>query len=154
MLNNAAPNATLNTIDLLSNFRSHGGISINLPEFSVWRVRLRITIIINTVGAIASNDGSLETVFVESVNQTAGNAITLPYEQSHMLYDFHPLAESSEFTGIAAAGNYVLTREYDLKSHRKLRALDDTLYLQLAASGQATYVNYSICHATLLRMKR
>lgn len=151
--NNASANASLNSIDLLSAFRSHAGISINLPAFTIWRVRIRITVVITLAAAMASNDGVLVTGFIDSYDQTPNNQLSNTYDQQYTTFDMLAAADSGEFAHATAAGTYILTKEYDLKAHRKLQALDDTYWIQLASSGQAVQTNYTLTYAVLFREK-
>lgn len=149
--NNASPSTTLNTIDLLTNWRSQLGISINLPDITIWRVRIKISIIIGGIGAVASNDGVLATMFVDGIHETVLSQILRPYDQKDMIYDMMFATETLKYsTDNLSPVNACLWREHDIKARRRLRAIDDTLYLQLASSGNATITNYSFSQSTLI----
>ena len=151
--NNASPNASLNNIDLMSTWRSHSGISINLPEFVIWRIRLKLSITITVTTSVAANDGVLVTAFVDGSNQTATNQLSQPYDQKDLIFDMLYATETvKQSTDSLATTTVTLYREYDIKSHRKLPALDDTLKLQLASSGTAVITGYSFTQSTLVRM--
>lgn len=151
--NNAAPNATLNNIDLMSTWRTHSGISVNLPEIRVWRIKLKISITITVTTAVAANDGVLVSCFVDGFNQTAGNQLTSAYDQKHMLYDMLYATETvKQSTDNLATTTVTLFKEYDIKAHRRLGSLDDTLKLQLASSGTAVITGYSFQQSTLLML--
>lgn len=139
----------------MSNWRTHAGISINLPEISVWRVKLKITIVITTAAAMQAQDGVLITAVTESVNLTLGNPLTVPFDQPYMLYDGLFLGKSAQLVanGLPAAGTFVLYSEYDIKAHRRLQAQDDTLFLTFSSMGQAQMTQCSIQQSTLLRLK-
>lgn len=153
--NNAAPSGTLNSIDLLSNFKTHAGISINLPDITIWRLRIRISIDVSiTGGTTTSNDGVLVTAFVDSSNQVVVSQLLDPMDQHDMVYDMLYTFETIARTDNNLTTNFVaLFREYDLKSRRVLQNIDDTLFIQLAASGNAVIANYSISMALLTKMK-
>lgn len=149
--NNASPSATLNTIDLLTNWRSQLGITINLPDITIWRVRIKISIIVGGLATVASNDGVLATMFVDGIHETVLSQLLRPYDQKDMIYDMCYATETLKFsTDNLSPTNICIWREYDIKARRRLRSIDDTLFLQLAASNNATITNYSFSQATLL----
>lgn len=150
----ATPNATLNNFDLLSGFKTTLGIQVNLPELVVWRIHLRISAVITIAGAMAANDGVLHTVFVDSQNQTVLNQLSDPYDQHYLMFDFAYLTETAYQSDIHAAGTYAIARNYDIRSHRRLASLTDTLWLQTAASGQATFTSISYVQSVLVKIGR
>lgn len=151
--NNASPNSTLDNVDLLSNFRTQLGISVNLPEITIWRIHLKISIVITVNNPLISADGVLLTVFVDGQNQTLLNQSTNPYDQRDLMYDYLYASQTvQQSSGNLGTQNYVLYKEYDIKSHRKLVSLDDTLFLQLAASGNASIDSYSWSQSVLLKI--
>lgn len=155
-VNNASPNATLNSIDLLNNFKTHAGITINLPDMVIWRLRLKVSITIGiTGGTVGANDGILVTSFVDSVNQVVVNQLTDAMDQHDLVYDMLYAYETiAKTTNVRGTGTVVLYMEYDLKSHRRFQSIDDTLWLQLAASGNATISEYSFSTAILTKISR
>lgn len=154
-VNNAVPSATLNTIDLMFNYRSHLGIQINLPDITIWRIRLKISIIITGAATVASNDGVLVTVFKDGLNQTVLSQLLNAYDEQDLIYEMLYVTETAKSsTDSTAAGTYVLFKELDIKTHRALRSVDDTLFLQLASSGQTNIVNYSYSMACLAKQGR
>lgn len=151
-VNNASPNATLNTIDLLSNWRTHAGITVNLPEITIWRIHLKITITISSAAALAANDGVLITSFVDGMNATILNQVSNSYDQPDLIYSMLFAGESAMLTGsVGAQTELVLYKEFDVRSHRKLQSIDDTLFLQLASSGQSMITGYSYSASILQR---
>ena len=54
--------------------------------------------------------------------------------------------------GGVTAGDTVLYKEYDLKTHRKIRNIDESLYLVFAPTGNATVTDFSFTQSTLLRL--
>lgn len=154
--NNAAPSATLNTIDLMANYKTKLGVNVNLPEISIWRLRLKISITIGITGGHASsNDGVLCTVFVDGQDQTVLNQLTHSYDQRDMLYDFQYAYDTLKSAdNNTTTTTVVLYKDYDIKTHRSLRSVDDTLFLQLAASGNATINDYSVSVVNLIKVGR
>lgn len=147
---NPAPNPTLNSYDLLTNWRAQMGITINLPDITIWRIRLKISIIIGGLTAVASNDGVLTTVFVDGIHETILSQILRPYDQKDMIYDMGYATATVMNNFSLTPTNICYFKEYDIRAKRRLRAIDDTLWLQLATSGNATITNYSFSQATLI----
>lgn len=150
--NTASPNITLNNLDLLANWRSHASLSVNLPIITVWRVKVRVSIIVTLAAALGANDGVVSSLFVDSYDQTPNNQITDTFDQQYLHYDIQPCAAVSFNTDVSSAGTYVLTRTIRPKYHRRLRALDDTLWLQLASSGQAHQTSIAYTQQTVLKI--
>lgn len=146
-------NATLMNVDLLGGFRTAAAISINLPEITIWRIKLRISIKFTLAAAMAAADGVLLTVFVDGQTQTPLTQISNPLDERDMLYALL-FASETVMTGSSTtgAGTFIMYKEFDIKTHRRLRSLNDTLWLQLASSGQAQITDVSISQATLLRV--
>lgn len=152
--NNAAP-AALNTIDLMANYKSHLGLNVNLPEISIWRLRLKIAISIAVTAPVHANDGVLCTVFVDGQNQTVLNQLTNSYDERDMLYDFMYAYDTLKSSSDSFSGTTIaLYKEFDIKTHRSLRSVDDTLFLQLAASGSAVIDDYSVSMVNLIKVGR
>ena len=154
--NNAAASPQ-NDIDLLATWRTNLGVTVNLPDITIWRIKLRISIKITipTV-AIDSADAVLATVFVEGTNQAATilNQSLFPYDQHYLLYDGIYAGEAAEASGIVTVGgDYIVVRNYEIKAHRKLQNLDDSLFLQLVQTGNASLVSYSFQQSTLVLVR-
>lgn len=152
--NNASPSATLNNLDFLSAWRTHTGISVNLPEITVWRFKLKISIRVTLAAAVQPNDGVLLTTFVDSTSQTLSSQLTNPFDQPDMIYEFMYCNETTKMSGLgaAAASAMPLYVSRDIRARRKLRSIDDSLQGQLAASGQAQITHYSYSSAILLKL--
>lgn len=152
--NNATPNAALNSIDLLANFRTHAGITINFPEVVIWRVHLRVSVKVSLSAAADSADGILVTSYVDSINQTMDNPVSSPRDQHWLAYSAMYMSEIEENGGtLPPTGSHLLHRVLDIKSHRKLSGLDDTLWLQIAQLDAGTsIVSYSYATAILMKL--
>jgi len=154
-VNNAAPNASLNNIDLMDNFKTHAGITINLPEIVIWRIKLQISIKVTVTSPAAPNDGVLATVFVDGTNQVLLNQVSNAMDEKDMIYDFLFSYETIAHSDNAIATTTVaLYRNMDIRVHRKLSTIDSTLWLQLASSGTAVISLYSYSAAILTRLGR
>lgn len=151
--NNASPNGVLNSIDLLSNFRTHAGITINFPEIVIWRVHLRVSVKVTLGAAMDSADGVLITSYVDSINQAMDNPVSSPRDQHWLAYSSYYASNNDIQNGSNAAGTYLFERVLDIKSHRKLSGLDDTLWMQIAQlTANTTITSYSYTMAALLKL--
>ena len=151
--NLAAPNAVFNNIDLMQAWRLHqGGITINLPEITILRVKLRLSIRVTIAAAMNANDGILSTLFVDGISQVALNQFAQPFDQRDMRYEQDFLSHVPAEGGGNAAGTYFVERDFDIKARRKLQSVDDTLWLQCSATGQSVIQQLSYSHATLVRL--
>lgn len=144
-------NATLMNVDMLSGFRTAAGITINLPEITIWRIRLKISLKVTIAAVMAANDAVHLTLFVDGQSQTPISQSSNPLDQQDMWWDTIYLTEAvmtgSSTTG---AGTFVLYKEYDIKSHRKFKAAQDTIFLQLATTGQPQITDASVSQSILI----
>ena len=155
VVNNAAPSATLNNEDLLGPLKTKTGISINFPEIVIWRIRLRVSIIFTVATTLKANDGILVTSFVDDTTQVLLNQSANPLSEHDLVFDQVYGTASAMFTNYASgAATFFTERVYDLKGHRKLDALDNTLWLQLASTGQAQVTGYSYQSSILMKFGR
>lgn len=153
VFNNASPSATLNTIDLLTNWRAQMGITIALPDITIWRVRIRISVIVTAAAAVVSQDGFLTTLFVDSQNQAQLNYTASNLSQHFMWYQAQYLTQALEMDAASGVlGTYGQYEEIDCKAHRRMEKNDDTLFLQIVAMGGASIANLAYQQSTLLRI--
>lgn len=146
-----APAHPATNFDLLSSFKTHAGITINLPDIVIWRIRLRISISVTIAAAMAAADGVLITGMVDSLNQALLNQATNPYSEKHMLYSAEYLSHVPSEGGGNGAGTYFIERVYDIKAHRKMGSLDDTMFLQFTELGQANITGINVQWSSLLK---
>jgi len=146
-------NATLMNVDMMGGYRTAAGITITLPEITIWRVRLRISIKVTLAAALAAADGVLLTVFTDGQSQTPLTQISNPLDERDMIYRLLYCSEAV-MTGSAngAAGTFIMYTEMDIKAHRRLQQAQDTLWLQLASSGQAQITDVSVSQAILCKV--
>ncbi len=147
------------TYDLLANYRTVAGITLNIPEFTIWRIRIRISCQFGLSPTTAvANNAVLHAIFVEqNVAAALPNPVTAPYNERYLMYDNYYLAEN-EIAGnitVAAPTTNVLAsfRTYDIKAHRRLDNLNDTLWLTLTPQGNVASLTSSVTYSILLRQK-
>lgn len=100
---------------------------------------------------MASNDGVLFTMFVDGIHETVLSQLLRPYDQKDMIYQMCYATETLvQSTDNLAPTSIAYWKEMDIHARRRLRSIDDTLFCQFAASGNATITNYSFSQATLL----
>lgn len=145
--------------DLLQTYRALAGIDLNLPEFTIWRVRFKISIRINVSPAVqfTPNDGVKLAVFVDDMADPGVNPVTGPYDEKYMLWDtiyvYETLMASRGVTS-GTSENIALFRDYDIKTHRKIGNLKETLLFQIAPLGAATIHDYAWTQNTLVLLGR
>ncbi len=144
-------NATLMNVDLLALYKTAAGININLPEFTVWRIRIKVSVSFTIAAAVAANDAILLSVFTDSATQVPVNQVANPLDQRDLIFTPWYVSEAVSQGVNAGAGTFVLFKEFDIKAHRRIRQGNDTLYLQLATSGQPQMTGVSIGQIILMR---
>ena len=148
--------APLNNFDLLSNFRQAQGITLNLPDIVIWRIILKISIRLDVGLSVPANTGAMVALFVDDTElNLAQNPVTAPYSQQYLMWDTLYSAQQILNSGSAVAAGPtlpVLYNQYDIKSHRKLRNIDQTLHMQVAAQGSAVLHEISHTASILLRL--
>ena len=160
--NNVTPIATASfqTDDLLAGYRATAGIDLNLPEFTIWRVKLKVSVRISVAPATTytAADGALVTLYVDDKTDPGTFPVTSPYDEKYMLYD---ILYASQAIMMGANGgledgtkSILLFREFDVKTHRRLENLNSTLQLQICPTGlQTSILEYAIQHSTLGRLR-
>lgn len=140
--------------DVLTHYRANAGITINLPDFTIWRIRIRVSIRITIAAAAGANDGAIFSVFTDSQSQVPVDQNLNSYDERHMLWTIMPLAKYTTQATLArpAAGTYMMYEEFDIKAHRKLAQMNDTLFVQVVPSSANTTINdISYTASVLLR---
>ncbi len=128
--------------DLLSSFKAAYGFSINFPDISIWRVRLRISVAIKWTAGVVNPEtaGVIVGVFVDAPTvQTLASVGLQPYAEKYMYYHAHYYSEAIMGGGRVPAANIVdfYTFPIDIKVKRRFANIDDTLVLQVAPTGAA-----------------
>lgn len=144
-------NATLMNVDTFAGYRTAAGITINLPEITIWRFRLKISLKVTIAAAMAANDAVHLTMFTDGQSQTPLNQSSNPLDQQDMWWDTIYLTEAV-MTGSSttSAGTFVLYKEYDIRARRKFRSQQDTVWLQLATTGQPQITDCSVSQSILV----
>ncbi len=127
--------------DLFSTWRTFMGFSVNLPDITIWRLRIRISITgkISVANSVKASNGVSIGCWVDSKNQSLTTVTSAPNEQHYLIYDQIPCAEAfmqstNNFNSLAANEIY-LFKDYDIKAHRKMPNVDDTLWFQVVQTG-------------------
>jgi len=153
----AIPEPTFQTVDLIDNFRSLVGIDLNFPEFTIWRIRIKIAVRITpvlTTNTVNSNSGVTVALFCDDMAATYTNPVVAKYNERFLLWDamyvYKTIGSSGGFVDdtVAPSTDLALYQEYDLKGRRKLANIGDTLLFQIAPTA-ATIVNYSTTYQIL-----
>lgn len=143
----------LSTIDLLGVWKQQMGITLNLPTLTIWRILLKISIRFDFT-SIGANDGAMIALFVDDLEDVlTANPVVSPYDEKYLMWDQLYATEQFFMAGSTPTLNEpVLYKQYDIRSHRKLPNLDDTLVLQIAATGLITIKDFSFTQSTLVRL--
>jgi len=145
--------------DLLQSFKTAMGLTVNLPDITIWRILLKISITIKFPAAIANPEayGALMVVFVDDKLFTFTVANTDPYFERFLMYKAIYYSEAvmmGEAQPVASATG-VITKDFDIKAHRRLENIEDTLLLQVSGLGGLTSLNgLAYSGSVLLRMGR
>lgn len=158
----AVSDPAFQTYDLLSPYRNAAGIDVNLPEFTIWRIRIKVSVNFRFVAdhTVNSNDGVLISVYVDDKAVVDSRAISAPYDQRYMMWDSMLLAHEVQqglnngLPGFLAGTNTNITKVYDIKAHRRLDNLNSTLKLQVAPLSTGYDVNNSTIIYSVLCLLR
>jgi len=151
--NNVAPahSPTPNLDDALGTFKTQYGISLNLPDFTIWRLRIKISIHISSVAVLANNAVHFA-AFVDSLETSPTiSSLTKPFAHKYLMWDNLYLTDTVMQSGETAAAVNVVYKEYDIKSHRRLENIEDTLWFSLTELGNTNIVDYAYTWSLLLR---
>jgi len=146
------------TVDLLNIFRVNVGVDLNFPEFTIWRVRIKVSVRFTptlTAANIDSNCGVVVAMFVDDMSDVGNNPNVSSYHEKYLLWDsmyiYKTLSNAGGTTAFASTEDIALYQEYDMKGRRKLGNIGDSLLFQLAPI-HGTIVNYSLTQQTLVLM--
>lgn len=154
-ISSGSPSATINNFDLLANYKSDMGINLNLPDIVIWRLIIKISIRFTlSPNVIQASDGFLLSIFVDDSQVFPTNTLLSPYGEQYMMWD--QIYTASIFqqgeSVVNTTNNWFLYREYDIKTHRKLKDFKDTLIMQLVSTGNAVPAELSFTHSCLLKL--
>lgn len=159
--NDVAPTTT-NGYDLLNSFRTAFGININLPDITIGRLHIRVSINFHVTAAAAANDGVLIAVATCDRDDISGGTgvvsspLTEPYDLDYMWWEQTYVSQLVMDGGAVPAANAssFLYRELDIRAMRKLRGMGETLTLQIVESGTVTITGVSITGQALMLLPR
>ena len=151
------PSAGFNQLDMLADYRTQSGIDLNLPEFTIWRLRVKVSVKVSVAPATAftESDGILVSAFCDSKSRVAISPVVNRYEDRFLIWQALYASEGLFMGALPAVNNEMLLyREIDVKSHRRLENIGDTLLLQLAPIGlQTSIIAYSLQSTILTRLR-
>lgn len=146
--------------DMLDKYRTTAGITLNIPEFTIWRIRISISCKFTlNPDTFTENSGILHALFVEQADLTkVPFPVTEPYNEKYLMYDMYYAAEqiiqgATPVAAPAAANQFASYRVYDIKSHRRLGNLNDTLWVVTQPTGNVSGMTTSWTYSILLRQK-
>jgi len=152
-----APNALVDSFDLLDNFKTNLGLNLNFPDIVIWRILIKISVRFSLAPAIVTAaDGVFMSLWTDDPAIPSSFISTAqPYSEHYMMWDqiyfSEALMNGQTETDLATVPRSVY-KQYDVRTHRKLLNMGDTLILQLSATGDATMTEISFTHSTLLKM--
>jgi len=156
------PGATL--FDLLKTWRVANNITLQLPDLVIWRIHIRVTIRFNlTVAAIQASQGAHIAIYCDdavlAAQATTYTAFLEPYSRKFLMWDMIETADNEQgggFTNVTlnTSNNFLLSRPYDIRSHRKLQNQEETLLLSVTEVGQIAIQEIAFTQSTLLRLPR
>ncbi len=154
-ISTGSPSATVNNFDLLTNYKSDMGITLNLPDLRIWRIILKISIRFTlSPNVITASDGFLLAMFVDDSQVFPANVLLSPYGEMYQTWD--QIYTASIFQQgeslVTTTNNWSLYREYDIRTHRVLKDLKDTQIMQIVSTGNAVPAEISFTHSTLLKL--
>jgi hypothetical protein len=130
---------TLYDRDLLADFRTSLGININLPGFTIWGIKIRISIRFDITTIYNQAFGYTVGLVVDDINGTPPDP-NVDVNSDWMWRTWYPLlppTDIGQFSTTTAPTNtmFVRTVEIDCKSHRKMEEVGQSLFLVLSTTG-------------------
>ena len=154
-ISTGSPSATINNYDLLTNYKSDMGLTLNLPDIVIWRIIMKISIRFHlNPNTITASDGFLLALAVDDSQVFPTNMLLSPYGEMYQLWEqLYASRSFSEVEVVSSATNsFMIYKECDIRTHRKLRDLKDTQIMQLVSTGNAVPDEISFTHSTLLKL--
>ena len=143
--------------DLMSEYRTLAGVTLNIPEFTLWRLRIRVSISFGLSPlTFTANSGAHIAMFVDDLDfPTSVNPVAHPFNEQFLMWDEYFVSEQVVNSPVAnpptAANLFAGYRQYDIKSHRRLRNLNDTVLLTISPTGNVEQLTSSIVFSMLMR---
>lgn len=151
----AAPATTLQSIDLLTDFKSAMGFTANPIGITIRRIRITIQIDFDLSTTAASRTAGVYLATYVDKGGLATAAVSNPVEEPNRDYNFRqwlPVSGGMGALSVGAATNathQLVSREYDVKSMRRLLDIGDTLYFVARPTG-GIGVGWNLEASTLL----
>lgn len=146
--------------DLLSSYRLELGIGVNLPDITIWRIRLRISIHITFPAVITNPEayGCTMALLVDNLGFTFPLISSHAYQEQFLWYEtvyFSDMISQGSQGSPPANGTGYLFKSFDVKARRRVRNLDDSLILLVSPTGGLTNAfGMSYSGSVLLSMGR
>jgi len=138
-------------LDLLADYRTQASLGLNLPEFTIWRLHIKVYIRF-TISAFSSNSGFFYAIYNDNFAiPLTFTPRTQQYSERYYMWDFKSVEEQL----IEAANTTVpgLMFSYDIKSHRKLQNINETMFQSIESVGNVSGVQeVTTVYSMLLRM--
>ena len=134
--------------DLLSNFKSRFGIIFNLPDIVIWRVHIKVSIGL-TISSFTPATAVLFALYCENQFNVV-NSFTDPYAEKFLMFD--NLYAADQVLQAGSISIPTLYKEYDIRTHRKLANMEETLFAQFTQQGNATMTAVDYTTSILLKL--
>ena len=123
-------------LDLLADYRTQAGILMNIPRFTIWRLKIKVACRF-AISAVSSNTGFFFAIYNDNFQLPITFVPrTQAYSEMYYMWDFRSIETEVQEAGITTTPG--LTWEYDIKSHRKLQNIFETMFMSLEAVGNVT----------------
>lgn len=151
--NNAAPAAT-NFNDLFATWRTTANFSITFPEFTIWRIHIKVSVLLHLSPAtVTSSDGALIALYTENMDLAVQeNPVTHPYNYQYLMWDQLYNAEQQVFSHAGTTSPLMVYRQYDIRARRKIPNVMESLWLSINSTGNAVLDNYSFTASILTKL--
>jgi hypothetical protein len=151
-------------MDLLATWRLANNFTLQLPDLTIWRIHIRVTIRFNFASTtVQAAQGAHVSIYCDDRNEriqaTTYTGFLNPYSNNFLMWDQMYTADLMQGAGdqvftLNTTQNYTMTRSYDVKSHRRLRNQEETLWLDVSEIGTISINEISFQQSTLLRLPR
>jgi hypothetical protein len=127
----------VSSVDLLAAYRAHMGLTNNSPDWTVVRILGAIQVVNTAVSSV--QEGFVIGAYISNQIQQGAQALTplaAPFND-WMLYKPVYVNESSNL--VTAVANVIYGGRFDSKAMRKLRNVDDSVYMSFESVTGAGY---------------
>jgi len=131
--------ATAQSTDLLSGLKNTMGLSAGPMGITIRRIRLSIQIDFDLTSTVLSADSGLYCTTLLETGGLASNAVPTAASNPDKDFNFRVWIPATGGTGmphnVITTQHIVVSREFDIKSMRKLHDIGDTLYFSAVPTG-------------------